>query len=64
MPDAPVSKFVLEMKGGKKRGLLENSEDICRKENKATVKFVAQNGRVSQGKASIATSCKGKSNRR
>lgn len=64
VPDAPVSKFVLEMKGGKKRGLLENSEDICRKENKATVKFVAQNGRVSQGKASIATSCKGKSNRR
>ena len=27
-PDAPVTKFVLSMKGGKK-GLLENSRDIC-----------------------------------
>ena len=30
VPDAPVSKFVLEMKGGKKYGLLENSENLCK----------------------------------
>ncbi|HYJ20838.1 MAG TPA: hypothetical protein VEW07_02300, partial [Solirubrobacterales bacterium] len=28
LPDAPVSKFVLNLKGGK-RGLLVNSEDLC-----------------------------------
>jgi hypothetical protein len=30
VPDAPVSKFVLELKGGPKKGLLVNSKDICR----------------------------------
>jgi hypothetical protein len=60
VPDAPVSKFVIEMQGGKKKGLLENSEDICRNLKKATVKFVAQNGKVSQTKEPIQTSCKGK----
>jgi hypothetical protein len=64
VPDAPVSKFVLEMQGGKEKGLLENSENICGKVNRATVKFVAQNGKISQGKEPIATSCKGKSKRK
>ncbi len=59
-PDAPVTKFILEMQGGKKKGLLENSENICHKVNEATVKFVAQNGKVLTTKEPIATSCKGK----
>jgi hypothetical protein len=46
VPDAPVSKFVLKMKGGKK-GLLTNSTDICRGAHRATAVMRAQNGRAS-----------------
>jgi uncharacterized repeat protein (TIGR01451 family) len=60
VPDAPVSRFVLEMKGGKKYGLLENSENICRKPQRANSRFVAQNGRVVQLHPVISTSCKSK----
>ncbi len=58
VPDAPVSKFVLEMKGGKK-GLLENSTNICKGTHKAEVRFTAQNGKVDAYKAPIHTSCGG-----
>jgi hypothetical protein len=57
VPDAPVSRFVLELKGGKKYGLLENSEDVCRKTQKAGVSFRAQNGKVLQSTVKISNSC-------
>ena len=44
VPDAPVSKFTLELKGGKKFGLLENSENLCRKTQRASVAFTAHSG--------------------
>jgi hypothetical protein len=44
VPDAPVTKFVLQMKGGGK-GLLTNSTDICRGPHRAAVRMKAQNGR-------------------
>jgi len=59
VPDAPVSKFVLEMKGGKK-GLLVNSVDICKGTHKALVKFSGQNGKVSAFKAPVKNSCGGR----
>jgi hypothetical protein len=59
VPDAPVSRFVLEMKGGKK-GLLINSENICRKPQKAIADFVAQNGKVLDTTPTIANGCKHK----
>jgi hypothetical protein len=43
VPDAPVSKFVLTMKGGKK-GLLVNSTNLCAQANSAVARFRAQNG--------------------
>ena len=43
VPDAPVSKFILKMQGGKK-GLLQNSTNLCRGNHKSTAKFTAQNG--------------------
>jgi hypothetical protein len=43
VPDAPVSKFVLKMQGGKK-GLLVNSTNICKGKHKATVEATGQNG--------------------
>lgn len=44
VPDAPVESFTLTLLGGKK-GLLENSADLCTKTYRATAKFRAQNGR-------------------
>jgi hypothetical protein len=44
IPDAPVSKFVLTMQGGKK-GLLVNNTDICRTTPRAEVAFTGQNGK-------------------
>ena len=38
LPDAPASKFVLSLGGGRK-GLLENSADVCRKRAFATVRL-------------------------
>lgn len=58
VPDAPVSKFVLEMKGGTKKGLLVNSENICRKKQKAEVNLTAQNGKALTFKSEIHNSCK------
>ncbi len=44
VPDVPVSKFVIDMKGGKK-GLLVNSRDLCLKPNFSFLNFKAQNGK-------------------
>ncbi len=60
VPDAPVSKFILEMQGGKKKGLLVNSENVCKKKQNAEVNFTAQNGKVLSLKSPIQNSCKGK----
>lgn len=43
LPDAPVSKFTLSMQGGKK-GLFENSTNICKGVHRASAAFDAQNG--------------------
>ncbi|HEX6667355.1 MAG TPA: hypothetical protein VF081_12250 [Solirubrobacterales bacterium] len=44
VPDVPVSKFVLTMKGGKK-GLLVNSRDLCARPTFSFLNFRAQNGK-------------------
>ncbi|HEX5762691.1 MAG TPA: hypothetical protein VFY04_06175 [Solirubrobacterales bacterium] len=44
-PDAPVTKFVLQMQGGKK-GLVVNSQNLCAKTNRANARLRAQNGRM------------------
>jgi len=56
VPDAPVSKFVLKLKGGKK-GLIENSRDLCSFVPKAKVQMTGQNGKPNNFAAKIATSC-------
>jgi len=60
VPDAPVEKFELQLKGGPKYSLLENSEDLCARPQKAIADFTAQNGRVLDLTPTIANSCKGK----
>lgn len=44
VPDVPVSKFVLNMKGGKK-SLLVNSDNLCKKTQRAVLKMKGQNGK-------------------
>jgi hypothetical protein len=56
-PDAPVSKFILRMQGGKK-GLLVNSENICSKPQRATVKLTAQDNKIADSSPLIANDCK------
>jgi hypothetical protein len=56
VPDAPVSKFVLTMQGGKK-GLLENSTNLCAKAHKAIVAFDGQNGKISDSSPVVKPQC-------
>jgi hypothetical protein len=44
LPDAPVSKFVLTLRGGKKHGLLANSDNAC-KEFAAVARMLGQNNK-------------------
>ncbi len=64
VPDAPVSKFVLSMRGGNK-GLLVNSENLCgpHAKTKALAHFVAQNGKVYDTTPEVQNSCKKSSNK-
>jgi hypothetical protein len=56
VPDAPVSKFVLEMKGGKK-GLLVNSRNLCAGANRAIVQLDGQNGKAHDFRPAVGNSC-------
>ena len=58
VPDAPVSRFVLEM-FGKKKGLLVNSENLCspKAKRKAIVRFTGQNGKVRAFKPLVQNQC-------
>jgi hypothetical protein len=56
VPDAPVSRFELKLLGGK-RGLLENSTNLCKGTPPATIKLSAQNGRVYDTEPQVAVRC-------
>jgi len=55
VPDAPITKFVLKMRGGKK-SLLVNSTDICHGKHRGLVKMRAQNGRAMGMHPTLASS--------
>ncbi len=59
VPDAPVTKFVLEMQGGKK-GLLVNSTNICRGNHRAKASFTGQNGKRHVFNPPLKARCGGK----
>jgi hypothetical protein len=63
VPDAPISRFVLQLEGGEK-GLIENGNDLCRTNGKAQVKMKGQNGMTFNRRVALGTSCKKKSARR
>ncbi len=59
VPDAPVSKFTLRMRGGKK-SLLVASRDLCLRKERAIVKMSGQNGMRKDFRPVLQTACKGK----
>jgi hypothetical protein len=56
-PDAPVSSFVLEMKGGKK-GLFVNSTNLCKGTHRAKSNFTGQNGKEWNTRPALKVKCK------
>jgi hypothetical protein len=59
VPDAPVSKFTLEMQGANK-GLLENSTDICANPQHAHVVFESHSGVVVESAPTLTARCRAK----
>jgi len=58
VPDVPVSKFVVTVRGGKKRGLLVNSSNLCARKYKVIARFTAQNGKTANQRPKLRTPCK------
>jgi hypothetical protein len=56
-PDAPVTKFVLRMRGGAK-GLVVNSRDLCAAPGRAQARLRAQNGKRLTLVPLVKASCK------
>jgi hypothetical protein len=63
-PDAPVSSVVVSLRGGKK-GLFENSTNLCKGTHRALASFTGHNGKQWDKKPElIALGCKGRGRRR
>ncbi len=56
IPDAPVSRFVLEMQGGKK-GLIVNSRNLCAGKNRADSQLTGQNFKAYDFRQVVRASC-------
>jgi hypothetical protein len=63
VPDAPVSKFRLELFGGK-RGLVINSRNLCAHAYRAEINLDGQNGKVFDTEPAVGTDCKGSGHKR
>jgi hypothetical protein len=63
VPDAPLTKVVLRMAGGKK-SLLENSRNICAATYSAAVEMDAHNGRTFASTPALRAKCGGKKGER
>jgi hypothetical protein len=62
IPDLPVSKFVLEMRGGKK-GLIVNSRNLCAHRSKAVASLTGHNAKQHRLRPLVRASCGGKPKR-
>jgi hypothetical protein len=56
VPDAPVSKFTLELFGGKK-GLLINKTNLCKGTHRAISEFTGQNGKLYDTEPAVKAQC-------
>jgi hypothetical protein len=57
IPDVPVSKFTLTVRGGG-RGLLVNTSNLCQKRSRAIVRVSGQNGKKANQRPAFETPCK------
>jgi hypothetical protein len=60
VPDLPVSKAIVTLQGAKK-GLFQNSTNICKGDLRATVKLTAQNGAIRTLRPKMKADCPKKS---
>ncbi len=58
LPDAPLSKVILRMQGGKK-GLIVNSRNLCGATSKANVEYTGQNGKEAKANPVMKADCGG-----
>jgi hypothetical protein len=56
VPDAPLTKVVVNMQGAKK-GLIVNSTNLCAGKNHADAQFSGQNGKRDQAEPVVGASC-------
>lgn len=56
VPDAPVTRFSLDLAGGKK-GLIQNEHSLCGKAKRAIVKMTGQNGARLESKSKLQVAC-------
>jgi hypothetical protein len=56
LPDAPITKVIVQMQGGKK-GLIVNSTNICVGSHKANATYTAQSGKRAEGNPALAAKC-------
>ena len=56
IPDAPLSKVVLEMQGGKK-GLIVNSTNVCRGKHRADIDLTGHNGKSATIHPELKAAC-------
>jgi hypothetical protein len=57
IPDAPVSRFVMTLKGGK-GGLLVNSENLCSGTRSADALFIGHNNLATKSRPKLEVNCK------
>jgi hypothetical protein len=62
LPDAPLTKVVVDMQGGK-TGLIVNSRNLCASTSRAQAHFSGQSGRRYSAKPLVRVACSSKSNR-
>jgi uncharacterized repeat protein (TIGR01451 family) len=56
VPDAPVTYFSLQMRGGK-QSLLVNHRDLCTAPSRASVQLTGQNGKTHNTRPKVAVDC-------
>jgi len=63
VPDAPFTKLIFDAQGAKK-GLFQNSTNICKGTHRATLKLDAQSGKVYDTQPKLVAQCKGSSKKK
>jgi hypothetical protein len=60
IPDAPVTKFVLRMRGGKRGILVNSAKDVCAAPDRATARFLGHSNRGWVFHPPVTANCGGK----